>query len=236
MFVQELWRHPVKSMAGERLTEAILGEHGIRGDRLVQARDALGQLVTARTRPGLLGFHGTLGPDGDPLVDGRPWREPEVAADVERAAGPGVHLLPADPPHRFDVLPLLVASDGAIAALGVDRRRFRPNILVGGVAGLDERRWVGRVLQLGECLVSAHQLRRRCVMTTFDPDTLAKDPRILRRIYREFDGVLALDCSVVRGGTLRVGDPVRLLDAKGDEPEVVDPPRPPRASTRSVAT
>jgi uncharacterized protein YcbX len=212
MFVQELWRHPVKSMAGERLAEAVLAEDGVQGDRVVQARDAAGRVVTARTRPALLGLHAALGPGGEPLVDGRPWDDPRVAAAVERAAGAGVRLFPAEPADRFDVLPLLVASDGAIAALGADRRRFRPNILVGGVAGLAERAWEGRVLQVGECLVAARQLRRRCVMTTFDPDTLAQDPALLRRIYQEFDGVLALDCEVVRGGTVRPGDPVRLLE------------------------
>lgn len=224
MFLQEIWRHPVKSMAGERLVEAVLGEDGIRGDRLVQARDGRGQVVTARTRPGLLALHGTLGADGQPLVDGRSWRDPGVAADVERAAGPGVQLVSAEPEHRFDVLPLLLATDGAIAALGVDRRRFRPNLLVGGVADLGERAWEGCVIQVGQCLVLAHQLRSRCVMTTFDPDTLAQDHRILRRIYQELDGVLGLDCSVVRGGTLRVGDPVEVLGPPSPPERVTIPP------------
>ena len=215
MFLREIWRHPVKSTAGERLTEVTLGEHGILGDRLVQARDAQGRLVTARTRPRLLGLHGTLGPEGSPLVDGLPWGHPEVRAAVERAAGSGAHLVAAGPAHRFDVLPLLVATDGAIAALGVDPRRFRANLLLGDVAGLDERGWEGRVLEVGECLIAARQLRRRCVMTTFDPDTLAQDHNVLRRIYQEYDGVLGLDCDVLRGGTLRVGDPVTLLSAGG---------------------
>jgi uncharacterized protein len=105
VFLREIWRHPVKSMAGELLGEALLGEHGIVGDRLVQARDGRGRVVTARTRPRLLRLHGTLGPDGAPLVEGRPWRDPEVDAVVERAAGPGVHLTAAEPQDRFDVLP-----------------------------------------------------------------------------------------------------------------------------------
>jgi uncharacterized protein YcbX len=215
MFLKEIWRHPVKSMAGEQLTEAVLGDQGLQGDRLVQARDARGRLVTARTRPRLLGLHGTLGPGGHPLVDGRRWDDPDVVAAVERAAGPGVHLVAAEPARRFDVLPLLVATDGAIGALGLDRRRFRPNLLVGEVAGLDERGWEGRVLEVGACLVAARQLRRRCVMTTFDPDTLAQDHGVLRRIYQEFEGVLGLDCDVLKGGTVHVGDPVRLVDAGG---------------------
>ncbi len=213
MFLKEIWRHPVKSMAGERLTEVALGEHGVLGDRLVQVHNARGRLVTARILPKLLGLHGTLGPDGAPLVEGLPWRDAVVGKAVEQAAGPGARLVAAEPAQRFDVLPLLVATDGAIAALAVHPRRFRANLLVGDVEGLDERAWEGRVLAVGdECLIAVRQLRRRCVMTTFDPETLAQDHTILRRIYEEFDGVLGLDCYVLRGGTLRVRDPVTLLD------------------------
>jgi len=208
--IAELWRYPVKSMGGEPLERADLGEDGIRGDRALAVFDAAGNLLTARTRPRLLAHRAAIGPDGEPLVDGRPWRDPAVARDVEAAAGPGAHLRRVSGPERFDVLPLLVATDGAIASLGYDRRRFRPNLLVGGVPGLEERTWEGRVLRAGPCLVAARELRGRCVMTTFDPDTQAQDPNVLRRIVREMDGTLALDCSVVRGGTLRVGDPVEL--------------------------
>jgi hypothetical protein len=48
-------------------------------------------------------------------------------------------------------------------------------------------------------------------MTTFDPDTLAQDPKVLRRIVEELDGTLALDCHVLRGGVVRVGDAVELV-------------------------
>jgi hypothetical protein len=36
-------------------------------------------------------------------------------------------------------------------------------------------------------------------MTTYDPDTLEQDRNIVRRIVREHDGRMALDCSVLRG-------------------------------------
>lgn len=210
MRIAELWRYPVKSMAGEPLAEARLDENGIEGDRLLAVFDAAGRLLTARTRPLLLGHRATIGPDGEPLVDGRPFTDAAVAREVEAAAGRGARLRSVTGADRFDVLPLLVATDGAIASLGYDRRRFRPNMLVGGVAGLAERTWEGRLLRAGECLIAVRDLRGRCVMTTFDPDTLAQDVNVLRRIVREMGGTLALNCSVARGGTLRVGDPVEL--------------------------
>ena len=213
MHLAEIWRYPVKSMAGERLASAVLRPDGLLGDRTVLAVGPDGRLRTARTQPGLLGLHATLGPAGGPLVDGLPWDHPEVAAAVERAAGPGVRLVRHEDPDRFDILPLLVATDGAIAAFGRDGRRLRPNLVIGGVEGLAERRWEGRVLRIGECLVRAVDLRGRCVMTTYDPDTQAQDPEVLRDIVRRFDGTLALNAEVVRGGTLREGDPVTLEPA-----------------------
>jgi uncharacterized protein YcbX len=211
MHVAELWRYPVKSLAGERLERAEVGRDGVEGDRLVQVYDAEGRVVTARNHPALLGHRGSLGLDGAPRVDGWPWASPEAAAVIARAAGAAARLEHFAGEERFDVLPLLVATDGAIAALGVDGRRLRPNIVVGGVEGLAEREWPGRRLRIGGVIVTVAQLRERCVMTTYDPDTQAQDPRVLRRIVREFGGTMALDCAVEVGGTVRVGDPVVLL-------------------------
>ena len=211
MHVANLWRFPVKSMAGERLERAELGPGGVAGDRILQVRDGHDRLVTSRSRPALLSHRGTIAADGEPLVDGRPWASPEVDRDVEQAAGPGARLVREDGPDRFDILPLLVATDGAVAAFGHDRRRLRPNLVVGGVSGLAERKWEGRRLRIGTVVVELVDLRERCVMTTFDPDTQVQDVEVLRKIRREFGGKLALNARVLEAGVVAVGDPVELL-------------------------
>ena len=210
MHVAELWRYPVKSLAGERLEEAELCADGLAGDRRVHVRDGRDRVLTARTRPGLLGLQGTLDPDGAALVNGHPWASPEAAALVRRAAGSATRLARYDGPERFDVLPLTVLTDGAIQALGVDRRRLRPNLVVGGVEGLAEQTWPGRELRIGDVRIGIAKVRERCVMTTYDPDTQVQDLSVLRRIVTQFGGTMALDCSVIAGGWLRVGDPVVL--------------------------
>jgi uncharacterized protein YcbX len=214
LHVAELWRYPVKSMGGEPLQHAQVGADGIHGDRLVQVHDARG-LVTARTRPGLLGLRATLGPDDGALVGGRPWDEAGVDRDVKAAAGPTAALVErTSPQERFDILPLLVATDGAIAAFGQDGRRLRPNIVIGGVAGLAERAWEGKVLIVGDLVVLLHSLRGRCIVTTYDPDTLSQDVDVLRDIRRRFDGTLALNSAVLRPGRISVGDPAEVVDAR----------------------
>ena len=47
-------------------------------------------------------------------------------------------------------------------------------------------------------------------MTTFDPDTLAHDPEVLRDIVRRFDGTLALNCEVLEPGEIHSGQEVSL--------------------------
>ncbi|HEX5618348.1 MAG TPA: MOSC N-terminal beta barrel domain-containing protein [Solirubrobacteraceae bacterium] len=212
LHVAELWRYPVKSMAGERLDDAWLGVDGIPGDRLLYVVDGRGEILSARTKPRLLGHRATLGEDGDVLVDGLRWDSPDVADAVRAAAGPDARLVRASGPERFDVLPLLVATDGAIDAFGHDLRRLRPNVVVAGVDGLAERRWEGRLLAVGDAVIALASLRGRCIMTTFDPDTLVQDVDVLRGIRARFAGTLALNAWAGREGRVAVGDAAALLD------------------------
>jgi len=214
MKVTEIWRYPVKTMAGEKLQRVRLGPLGIDGDRVAHVEDTQGRVITSRSHPRFLGHKGTVGADGAPLVDGRPWNSPEVAAEVVDIAGPGAKLVRYDGAERFDVLPLLVATDGAIAAFGHDHRRLRPNIVIGGVEGLTEREWPGACLRIGKVLIGVQDLRLRCIMTSYDPDTLVQEKEITRGIYRRFDGKLALNCFVVEGGEIVVGDEVQLVGGR----------------------
>ena len=94
---------------------------------------------------------------------------------------------------------------------GRDVRRLRPNILVGGVEGMAETFWQDVHLHIADTRVRLDALRGRCTMTTVDPDTLERDPEVLKDIGRRFGGRIALDAEVTRGGTVRIGDDV-LID------------------------
>jgi hypothetical protein len=159
----------------------------------------------------LLGLLGTLGSDGRPRINGHPWDSPEALALIKNAAGDDAWLEAHEGLERFDILPLLVATDGAVAMFGRDVRRLRPNILIGGVDGMAETLWEGAQLRIADTLVRLDALRGRCTMTTVDPDTLERDPEVLKDIGRRFGGRLALDADVVRGGTVRLGDDVVLV-------------------------
>jgi uncharacterized protein YcbX len=213
MWVAELWRYPVKSLAGEQLEVAEINANGIAGDRGVLVyNEKKRNLITSRTHPKLLGLKATLGSDGKPLINGHVWDEPESVNAIISAAGPDARLIAWDGPERHDVLPLLVATDGAIKEFGYDYRRLRPNIVIGGVEGLAERAWPGRQMQIGKVVIEFAQLRARCVMTTYDPDTQKQNHDVLRSIVKKFDGTLALDTDVIQGGRISVGDEVKFVD------------------------
>jgi uncharacterized protein YcbX len=208
-----LWRYPVKTLGGERLESAEITFNGIIGDRIVHVRGPEG-VRTSRRHHNLLGLHATLGPDGEPLVDGLRWDAPDVLERVRAAAGPDATLARYDGPERFDVLPLLVATDGAVATFGRDVRRLRPNIVIDGVDGMDEITWPGAELHVGDVVIALDSRRGRCPMTTVDPDTLAVDRGVLKDIIARFEGKLALNADVLRPGVVHVGDAVELVLVK----------------------
>lgn len=219
--VAALWRYPVKTLAGERLVTARLTESGIEGDRLVRVRGPEG-VRTSRRYHRLLGLRGTLDVRGRPLVNGLPWDHSGALAGVRAAAGEDAWLEAAPADERFDVAPLLVVTDGAAAAFGRDVRRLRPNLVIAGVEGLEERNWPGGELHIGTAIVRLDSLRGRCPMTTVDPDTLARDPEVLRDIGRRFGGRLGLNAWVLREGIIREGDIVTLAPPKPEAMTTVE--------------
>jgi uncharacterized protein YcbX len=217
--VHELWRYPVKSMRGVSVESAEIRGGEIVGDRLVQVvwtdGPRAGRVVTARTHPGLLGHAGSIDGDGRTLIDGHPWDGPEAREAVRAALGDRAHgfevvSYDGQGPQRFDVLPLTVVTDGALRKFGYDRRRLRPNVIIGGVEGQDERSFAGGRLRLGDVTVEVVKPRTRCVMTTFDPDSLEQDHGVLAHIVHHLDATIALDCRALTDGTVSVGDEVRF--------------------------
>jgi uncharacterized protein YcbX len=209
VYVAGLWRYPVKSLAGEALTTAQLTGDGISGDRIVHVADPHGPL-TGRTRHGLLTVPAVTGPDGVPRVAGHRWDTPQAALAVRAAAGPHARLAAYRGPERFDILNLLVATDGAVAEFGADVRRLRPNLLVGDVPADAERHWPGHALVIGDAVIGIESVRQRCIVTSIDPDTGAQDLAVFRRIRQRFGNQLALNAWVIRPGTVGLGDPVSI--------------------------
>lgn len=234
MRVLELWRYPVKSLQGERLTEAAIDALGIAGDRrwaLFDRDTGLG--LTARRVPELLFGSARLGADGEVdvvLPDGTVTRDDEVLSgwlgrrvELRAATGEGdpapTYETPADEEvpdptewlqwegatGPFHDSPRIRLSLVSTGTLGTwDRRRFRANVVLDG-AGEDELQ--GREADLGSVHLRIGVPIARCVMTTRpQPGGIARDTSVLKSIHRERDGLLAVRAAVLEPGTVRVGD------------------------------
>jgi uncharacterized protein len=93
-------------------------------------------------------------------------------------------------------------------------RRFRPNIVMEPASGeksFIETSWIGHTLDIGgEVCLSVTGPCARCVMTTLPQGDLPRDPGILRAAAQHNQAHVGVYAAVVRGGTIRRGDQVRL--------------------------
>ncbi len=233
MQVDELWRYPVKSLQGERLTGVEVGPEGLAGDRqwaLFDAGTGLG--LTARRVPDLLFLTGRLRPDGRVevvLPDGSVTSEDAVLSDwlgrpvALRAAAdaPGERLYenPAevgeDDEYDWDTFSgargafhdssRIRVSLVSAGTLGTwDRRRFRANVVLSGEG---EDALVGQRVRLGSAELDVVKQVDRCVMVTRpQPGGIGRDNGVLKTIHRQRDGYLAVGALVTRPGAVSVGD------------------------------
>ena len=93
-------------------------------------------------------------------------------------------------------------------------RRFRPNIVVQPSSGektFVENAWIGHTLAIGDQVrLNITGPCPRCVMTTLSQGDLPRDPGILRTAAQHNQVNVGVYAAVVRGGTIRRGDPLRL--------------------------
>ncbi len=228
--VAELWRYPVKSLGGERISEVVCDLRGIVGDRRWAVRGADGKIGSGKTTrrfrrmPGLLSICARLDDDGVAWIElpsGERARveDPGAAKLVGAVVGETVSLdAETDVPH-FDDAALHVLSTSSLSWLRrwrpedeVDVPRFRPNIVVDLQAGSGpEDDWVERTLRIGAVTVGVSGRTGRCVMVTMSQPHLGFAPGILRELTHRTGGMLGVYAGVLEGGRIRVGDEVSLI-------------------------
>src|SRR6266568_3329242 len=162
--VCEIVRYPVKSMAGTATDSAVLGWHGLDGDRRFAFRregDTSGfPWLSASRLPELILYHpvGLDANSGEPLPthirtpagSHVELRSAELTSEIGERLGSGVELMKMK--HGvFDEAAISVISLATIAGIGreagldLDRRRFRANIFLETERGEPflEDEWVG---------------------------------------------------------------------------------------------
>jgi uncharacterized protein YcbX len=235
-YVHELVRYPVKSMAGVATKSALLGWHGLQGDRRFAFRrlsDNSGfPWLSASRLPELL-LYQPFGldenadeptpthvrtPEGNELAVG----SAELQASVAEKFGSPVELMKLK--HGiFDDASLSVIDSATISAIGreagqeLDPRRFRANVVIAAETPepFQEDGWVGGRLIFGDRetgpMVNVALRDLRCVMINLNPDTAQQDPRVMKAAVRLNDNNAGVYCTVARTGHISVGQPVSLL-------------------------
>ncbi len=240
--VAQIWRYPVQSMRGEQRAAADIVENGVVGDRLygvvdpdagmvvssAQGRRKWRGIVTLAARylngpaPG-----GKAPPVEILLPDGATLRNDQSDIDEQLAAALGapVHLADKSVEEKrseYGHSPLHLLTTASLRQFAEHHpggrfvpARFRPNIVIdtGAAIGFLEQDWIGRRFSIGdrvEIAISEHC--KRCVMTTLPQGDLPMDPAILHTSTAHNNTRAGVYATVVRPGTIKVGDPVRPLD------------------------
>lgn len=150
-----------------------------------------------------------------------PWAEA-----LEPLAGRPLRLVRVDTPGGTrSEHPATLIGDGSLHQLAqhlgvpsVDPRRFRMLIELAGAAPDEEDTWCGRRVAIGAAILAISKPVPRCAITTQDPDSGVRDLDTLRTIisYRGLRDGKDIDFGVwgevERPGTMRLGDPVEVLD------------------------
>lgn len=212
MKVAALWRYPVKSMLGERCEELDVNARGAAGDRAYAVVDGDGKLGSGKNSrrhrriEGLFGFR-AIGespvitfPDGSRLQAS----DPSVHAALSAVLRTPVTLRKDMTYH--DAEPLHLVTTGALARLGADARRFRPNLVIDTEEDVAE--WQGRALRAGEATLKVAYRTERCVMITMAQSELPDEPRLLRALGEE--ALFGIYAEVLSPGRIRRGDSVAL--------------------------
>lgn len=231
--IKEIWRYPVSSLGGELCSNVFVGQYGVEGDRHYALFDPATGSVAApeketRWRPALflssaidaegpkIGF-----PDGAWVYVADPRLRPmlsdhfgfEVAvgrygkSDGRIASLPRVNNRYSVAPIHFVTTASLKRLETLVPAAKIDRRRFRPNILIEGVmeASFAEMGWIDEALHVGALVCKVTEPTKRCGMTLAAQPGLDEEAEILRSIVRHASRTLGVYCDVVRPGKVGVG-------------------------------
>ena len=93
----------------------------------------------------------------------------------------------------------------------VDPLRFRPNLVIEGLAPWEENGWVGRILHIGSIRIEIAEVITRCAAINVEPGTGSQSLNLLMALERGYGHrQCGLYGRVITGGTVTTGDGVAI--------------------------
>jgi len=220
----EVWRFPVKSMAGERLPSAEVDTRGLVGDREWAVYDEEGRLASGKRTNRFRRMDEVFSlaartvddhvevllPDGRQVVAG------EGAADLALSDhfGEEVELAAETDVAHQDAGQVSLVGTATLRELGtmcglegpVDPRHLRANLVVETAEPFEEERWLGREVRVGGVVLRLVERIERCRMVDLEQVGLPALDGLLRVVGAERDLCAGVYADVVEPGAVSEGD------------------------------
>jgi uncharacterized protein len=228
LFVEQIWRYPIKSMGGQRLDQSFADHRGLLGDRVWAVQDDKGKLGSGKNSQrftrllGLLDLTARYDDETEPpIVTAQDGSQHSVAsgaanAYVQALTGRSVQIRRDTGIMHFDEVPFSLVGTATLAwlaaqvSVAVDARRLRPNIVVRTDEPFAEEAWIDRPVQIGSVVAVFDRVFMRCVMVGMAQPGLGESGDVLRRIGDRHDNpvCMAIGGQISQPGTVKVGDQV----------------------------
>lgn len=233
--VKEIWRYPVKSMAGGALDETKVGWQGLIGDRRYafnrrHSRSGL-PFLSARKLHGLICYHAKyVQPDdvdhSSVVVTGPDNREHDLYSDglreeLEASCGEPLEIISLWR-GAFDAMAISMITTASLNSIGqlvgaqLDPQRFRPNLIIESLDGraYPEDRWVGELVVVGTdndaARIRVNRKDIRCSIVDLNPATGERDQNVLAEVVKNRKNFAGVYASPERPGKIKIGDVVRI--------------------------
>ncbi|WP_428909935.1 MOSC domain-containing protein [Niallia sp. Krafla_26] len=237
--INEIVRHPVKSLRGESVQKTKIMDYGLYGDRshayIDETKD--GDFLTITHFQEMVQYQArfvgeesvneypkveVITPEGKALN----WDDEELLKELETKSNRKVSTKKYTPTHvpigPIAVEHILLTTDASLEKVEelwgkdeVDARRFRPNIMI----ALEDKKpfveedWVGRRIRIGsevELEFVGHCVR--CMIITVDPDNAERDPSLHKTVIKENNNHFGIYASVIKTGNIQVNDEIYFID------------------------
>ncbi|HMU36857.1 MAG TPA: MOSC domain-containing protein [Marmoricola sp.] len=226
MHLKEIWRYPVKALAGEQQQAVEVNHRGLVGDRWFAIHTDDGRFACGKNgkrfsqHDEVFDFAAQTQADGQVTVTGRggQWTpgQPELDAVLSSATGASAQVRPEGLTPHHDAMPVSIIGTASLEwcarELGVDAipRRLRVNLVIETNEPFIEESWIGQQVSVGGVALDVIRRNRRCRVIDLDQNGAGSPTRWLKPLGDKRDAMIAVYAEVATPGQIRVGDQLSL--------------------------